>query len=521
MKRYIFNFLLATIAISLFGEVSIPRNASEDVDNVMSQNYWDIWNDNVQKKIDADIEANRKADATFKIGEIKDGSEVVVEQISHDFKFGAQIFNFDQLGNEVLNTKYKVLYGTLFNQATIAFYWTRFETEPNCPRFKNEYRDSAEYWNKCESPKYELYWRRPAPEKIIEYCKNVGISIHGHPLIWDSRWWHMPTWLIDSCLTDAKEREIMKEYMKEFPKRSDSTKNINEIYTDKYKNVSMKELSQKLPVFTKNMKKAFEKHIVRIADYYKGTIESWDVVNESADAYSRGKFHEEGELMKSRDDLIMPADFTYDAFKLAEKKFPKNVKLNINDYIMTDAYRKQIDELISRGCKIDVVGAQMHFMSTKATRVIASGYKGERVTPDGVYKIMKRLDVGKPIHLSEVTITALDTTDKGKMMQAIITRNMYRLWFSIKPIMGITWWNVVDDCGAPGEPSISGLFTRAMNPKPAFYALDELINKEWKTNLVLKPDDNGEIKFRGFKGKYRLSWCGKDGKEHFKFIEVK
>ena len=42
----------------------IPKNAAEDTDKIMSQKYWDIWNEDVQKKIDADIEANRKADAT-------------------------------------------------------------------------------------------------------------------------------------------------------------------------------------------------------------------------------------------------------------------------------------------------------------------------------------------------------------------------------------------------------------------------------------------------------------------------
>ena len=73
-----------------------------------------------------------------------------------------------------------------------------------------------------------------------------------------------------------------------------------------------------------------------------------------------------------------------------------------------------------------------------------------------------------------------------KRYRQLFPRNLYRLWFSIKPMMGITWWNVVDDCGAPGEPSVSGLFTRNMEPKPSFYALDKLINHEWKTRLLSK-----------------------------------
>ena len=87
--------------------------------------------------------------------------------------------------------------------------------------------------------------------------------------------------------------------------------------------------------------------------------------------------------------------------------------------------------------------------------------------------------------------------------------------------MGITWWNVLDDCGAPKEPAISGLFTRGMNPKPAFFALDELINKEWKTSLDALPDANGDIKFRGFRGKYRISWKSPDGSEKFAYYNLK
>ena len=129
--------------------------------------------------------------------------------------------------------------------------------------------------------------------------------------------------------------------------------------------------------------------------------------------------------------------------------------------------------------------------------------------------------VGCPIHLSEITITAAGTSDKERMMQAITLRNLYRMWFSRKSIVGITWWNVVDGCGAPGEPSISGLFTREMNPKPAYYALSELVEREWKTNLELTPDSNGTIKFRGFKGKYRISWKDANGKEKSAYITLK
>ena len=79
-------------------------------------------------------------------------------------------------------------------------------------------------------------------------------------------------------------------------------------------------------------------------------------------------------------------------------------------------------------------------------------------------------------------------------------------------MMGITWWNVVDDCGAPGEPTISGLFTRDMQPKASYHALNKLINDEWKTRMTVKAANDGSVKFRGFKGKYRASYTDASGK---------
>ena len=159
----------------------------------MTQKYWDIWNPELQKRIDADIEANRKADAVVNVGQVKDGTQVVVEQISHDFIFGAHIFNFDQIGDPALDAKYKALYGTLFNSATVSFYWQQLEMQQGRPRFNSEYWDGQKFWAETKSPKTEPHWRRPAPENVIKFCKQMGIRIHGHPLIWDIRFFHIPT----------------------------------------------------------------------------------------------------------------------------------------------------------------------------------------------------------------------------------------------------------------------------------------------------------------------------------------
>ena len=85
--------------------VSAAAQAEFTIDrSVMSDAYWNIWNDDAQRQIDADIEKYRKADASVEIA-APDGMEVTVEQIGHAFFFGAHIFNFNQLGKKEWNER--------------------------------------------------------------------------------------------------------------------------------------------------------------------------------------------------------------------------------------------------------------------------------------------------------------------------------------------------------------------------------------------------------------------------------
>jgi GH35 family endo-1,4-beta-xylanase len=503
MNKLNFTICCTFLSLVAFGQNTVPRNQKEDKDHVMSDAYWAIWNPQVQAKIDADIETNRKADAIIEL-DVPKGTEVKVEQVSHDFIFGAHIFNFNQLGTKERNEKYKELYGTLFNSATIAFYWKTFEMEPDRLRFVTEYWDTEDFWNECKDPKNQPHWRRPSTDQVVEFCESKGIRLHGHTMIWGNRTWQHPHWIIEKKMT-PEEKARMDTYVSEVVNPANNQ--AVEKYTDAYKALTEEQLSDSLPEYTKTINALFEKRIKDLAKRYGERIDSWDVVNESSCDFkimSPG-----GRLIKSNYG-IMPADYTYKAFLVAQGVLPDWVKLNINDYNLGQDYLDQINDLSSRGCKIDIVGSQMHLFDPKQCLDIAEGK--EIQTPEKVWKWAGLLEqAGKPIHLSEITITAPGNDARGRAIQAIIARNLYRLWFSIKPMMGITWWNVVDDCGAPGEPSVSGLFDRDMKPKASYYALENLINHEWKTNLTVKTGKDGVIRFRGFKGAYKLSWKDSDG----------
>lgn len=458
--------------------------------DVMSARYYEIWNDDVQKEIDARIEKYRKADASVTLENVRPGTDIHVEQISHEFIFGAHLFNFRQLGTSERNARYERLYGTLFNSATVAFYWKKFELEQDKPRFKTEERDTEAFWNQCDEPKKQTHWRRPASDQCVEFCEAKGIRIHGHPMVWGNRTWQHPDWVWANFATPEEKAKLAVDRKKLYERSTDEIFDMGKNYIQEYD------------------RRMFDR--VRIlANHYGDRVDSWDVVNESSVDF-HGSVKTDDKVMKSAYGL-MPADYPLRAFQTAMDVLPESVKLNINDYANNQNYADQTKALMAAGCKIDIIGSQMHLFNPQQTLDIAKGK--EIQTPAQIWNTMQILSqTGLPIHLSEITITAPNDDSVGRDIQAIVARNLYRMWFSIPNMMGITWWNVVDDCGAPGEPTTSGILTRDAQPKPSFYALNQLINNEWKTSFSKKAEGSSTtLDFRGFKGLYRISWTDADG----------
>jgi GH35 family endo-1,4-beta-xylanase len=504
MKKLFLAVVLTATAISAQAQPVFPRSFAEDTKGYMSEAYWKLWSPEEQARIDADIEKYRKADGEIVLNDIKRNSEVKIEQISHEFIFGAHIFNFNQLGKKEYNDRYKELYGTLFNRATVPFYWKELELEQGKPRFATEQRDTEEFWNNCKDPYDQPHWRRPSTDQLVEFCEQKGIQMHGHVLVWGNRKFQRPSWYFN--LFTEKERAEHKRLFPNEPNRFRS----KDAQSDEWTAMSFEEVAQTFPDYAKTMPLVMENRIKQIAERYKGRLQSWDVVNESALDYDQDFLPENYPISKSRYGLTY-GDYPYHALKCAEKYFPAEVKLNINDYHRKPGYTAQVKRLQERGCKIDVMGIQMHLFNVQHCMDIANGAKIQ--TPSQVREYIGwASEAGIPLHLSEVTITAPSQDERGFMIQGIIAQQLYRLWFSQEKMMGITWWNVVDNCGVKLEPTVSGLFHRDMKEKPCYYALDQLINHEWKTNLSVKPNDEGKVQFRGFKGKYRITYKDKRGK---------
>ncbi|MGN0854643.1 MAG: endo-1,4-beta-xylanase [Kiritimatiellia bacterium] len=542
------SLILAGVAVAAAGlraEFKMDRQ-------VMSERYWQVWNANVQRRIDADIEKYRKADASVAVA-APEGAEVTVEQISHAFFFGAHIFNYNQLGKTEWNARYKELYGTLFNSATVAFYWRTLERYPFAPRFAEAYEDTEEYWNReyARDPvgmMRKAHWRRPAPDPVVDFCRTRGVRIHGHPLVWGNNAWHTPTWLWEDFCPEHEKFALEQATGVAIPRRNwrlpmgvkdmqadPNERSWPEAWRQIYAQLSEEQLAALIPEFVKAQSFFYEKRIREIAARYGTRIDSWDVVNESATDWAQGakRTWPAGEssavntlpVTKSWYGL-MPANYAHQGLVLARKYMKPDAWLNVNEYNM-DAFPGQIADLKAHGADFDVVGSQMHLFNPAESAKIAKGEFADEVfaktSPDGIADTFRRITAasgGKPIHLSEITITAPDNSPAGQMVQAIILHNCYRAWFAVEKMNGITWWNVVDNCGAPGEPSISGLFTRDMQPKTAYWAMDDLVNHAWKTRMQARVA-GGRVAFRGFRGNYRLTWKDAEGRTRTKLVSVR
>lgn len=112
----------------------------------------------------ANIEKYRKGDAVLRVtdahGRAVPGSKVTLEQTSHDFLFGCNIYMFDRFNDPAKDAQYKQRFADLFNYATVGFYWRGYEWQQGKPNYA--YTDS-----------------------VVAWCLEHGIAMKGHPLLWN------------------------------------------------------------------------------------------------------------------------------------------------------------------------------------------------------------------------------------------------------------------------------------------------------------------------------------------------
>jgi hypothetical protein len=125
------------------------------------------------------------------------------------------------------------------------------------------------------------------------------------------------------------------------------------------------------------------------------------------------------------------------------------------------------------------------------------------------------------LQVTEITIPAYSEENEDEEIQARLLEYLYTVWFSHPAMEQIIYWNLVDGYAYVQDPTpekiartqgemtvgenvyYGGLLRFDLSPKPAYHALDKLINKTWKTELCADFSD-GCASLRGFFGEYEV-----------------
>ena len=403
----------------------------------------------MEEKISSGIEQYRKGYANLVVkdseGNPVPGAKIKLNQKSHEFKFGANLFMLDELETDEKNEAYKKYFADTFNMATLPFYWDATEPDKGKTRYA---KDS------------EKIYRRPAIDLCMDFCEKHGIEPREHALAYDA---FFPKWLYDASVSEVKH--------------------------------------------------ALEKRYREISERYKDKIPTIEVTNEMEWEKGKTTFYDE-------------PDYVEWCFKLAEKYFPAN-QLVINEYTglpwgdrcrATDKYYAYIETAMLKGARIDAIGMQYHMFFKSEEE-----YKNTRpfYDPENLYKHMDLYsNFEKPLQVTEVTIPAYSNGAEDEAIQAEIIEKLYSIWFSHPNVEQIIYWNLVDGYAHLWDPSpekikasqgdmtlgenyyYGGLLRFDMTPKPAYYAIKNLIEKKWHTETEVVTNSDGKVKFKGFFGEY-------------------
>ena len=395
----------------------------------------EMSDEEILAKADARIEAHRKGDGTVLVvdaaGKPLSGVRVQVDQTRYQFLFGCNIFcwgpkedRYRKGGEQRHQAAYRNQFESLFNYATLPFYWMYYEPHPDEPR--HAYMDT-----------------------LVEWCRERGIAVKGHPLAWN---WFDPSWLPDDS-DEIHRRQLAR--------------------------------------------------IDDCAARFAGRVNRWDVVNE-ATHYDRPKFVSQiSPKYTAMWKKYGRMELTRECFLRARKANP-DATLLINDYRLDTEYEKVIEQLVDpQGKRLyDVIGMQSH-MGSKAWPNERIWKSCEQFARFGVplhfteASVVSGTGTGRDDNQNPTNFSK----PEAETVQAREAVRFYTVAFSHPAVEAITWW---DFCDWSDSGSAMGLLRKDMTAKPIYSELKALIKDRWWTETELETSADGRAKFRGFLGDYRV-----------------
>lgn len=311
------------------------------------------------------------------------------------------------------------------------------------------YATLAFYWGAYEPERGRK--GRDLQERIARWCQQHGIATKGHPLVWHEVF---PRWAPNEV---DEVKPLLRDRVKE------------------------------------------------IVSQFRGLIDRWDVVNE---ATVSERFNNGVANWVKRDGA---AAMVTECLQWAREANPKAILL-YNDFNISPAFERLVEELIRRKAPLDAIGIQSHM-------------HGGEWPLERAWQVCETYSrFGKPLHFTETTVLSGEhgyerprpwpTTPEGEARQADYVEQFYTILFSHPAVEAITWWDFMDG-GWMGAPA--GLVRADLSPKPVYHRLMRLIKGKWWTQDTTRTNARGEAKLRGLLGDYRVTVSAPTGKRTWPF----
>lgn len=407
--------------------------------------------DFLKERVTEGIERYRKGDCVLTVtdrqGNPIPNAVVRLEQKTHEFRFGANIFMLDELESSEKNEKYKAAFRDVFNMATLPFYWNTLEPERGQPRYA---KDSARIY------------RRPPIDRCIEFCEKNGIEPREHGLAYDR---FFPEWLSHASTEEVKAafsnrcEEIASRYADRIP----TIEVTNEMEWERGTTAFYDQPDYVAWCF-RTAAQYFPHNLLCINEH---TGLCWEDRGRATDKYY--SYIEANMLRGARIDAI---GMQYHLFYKREEEYRKT-RLTLNP---RNLYR-HMDLYAGLGKPLQI------------TEVTIPAFSWEKEDEEIQAALLEQLYSIWFSHPSVSQIVYWNLVD-----------GYAHVWDTDEETIRASQGNM-----ALGENYYyGGLLRFDLSPKPAYAKLKELIQKRWHTALTLVTDENGKASFRGFYGNYDL-----------------
>jgi endo-1,4-beta-xylanase len=283
--------------------------------------------------------------------------------------------------------------------------------------------------------------------KGLEFCKENGIKMRGHVLVWHTQ---TPNWF------------------------------FQEDYSDFGKYVDRETMLARLESYIRQVLEFTQKE-------YPGVIYAWDVVNEAVEDTAghyetQSGFNIRTKFSRIRDNpwyVVVGIDYVEKAFAYARKYAAPEVKLFYNDYntfqpMKTQAIYKLASHLKEKGL-IDGIGMQGYMSLT---------YPGISGGANNFLTALAILgELGLEIHVTELSINPKYSDPELLKMQADRYEEVFRVLLEVKTsdlanVTSVTVFGLMDNyLFYPNDRTLTRLFDRRLQPKPAFYSVLKAVEK--------------------------------------------